>query len=166
MAPLSSATTPSAGSPTRPGSAVTTPRTWIVVPIAEPRAVAMVTGSPPGDGDGAGEGLGSGVGVGDGLALGSGEGEALGSSVGDGVGDGAGPWTTSSGFTTNNRYPPEPVPDESRCPSGPATETRLPRAGTSPAASPAKTMRSAPDPSSSVTAGPSERIVGASITVP
>ena len=114
-------------------------------------------------------GVGAGLGVGDGVVgVGSGLGVGVRLGVGDGVGDGdgAGSSIRSSESTTNRRYPVVPVPEESRCPSEPATETRLPRAGTNAPALPAKMMRRGPDPSSSVTAGPSVRIVGASTTVP
>src|SRR5664279_4176262 len=168
MPPLASATTPSGGSPTRPGSALTTPRMRTVVPIAAPCATAIVEGSPVGagvgDGAGAGDGVGDGAWLGDGAGLGDGDGVGVGAGLGEG--DGAGSSIRSVESTTNRRYPAVPVPEESRCPSEPATETRLPRTGTNAPALPAKMMRRGPDPSSSVTAGPSVRIVGASTTVP
>ena len=117
--PVSSAMTPSGGSPTRPGSAVTPPRTWTVDPTAAARATLIVVGPPVGVGVGVGDGvtvgvavglelgLGVGVGVGVGLGVGvgatDGDGDGAGSPVGVGDGDGAGSSIRSSGSLTKRR---------------------------------------------------------------
>ena len=67
MAPVESAIAMSAGVPSRPGSAKTTPRTWTRAPIADARASMIDTSGPA-----VGEGAGVGLPVGEGVAVGFG----------------------------------------------------------------------------------------------
>src|ERR687887_2021589 len=121
--PVSSPMTARVGLPMRPSSAITTPRTWTVVPIGFVRASAMVattSGGSEGDAVGVGVGMDVGVGVGDatGVGVGSGgsEGVGVGPVGGEGVGVGLGGGvagalaTNSPGRVAYTRYPSVPVP--------------------------------------------------------
>ena len=169
----------SGGNPIRPASAVTTPVTVTTVPTDAPLASTIVSvaggvgpGVGEGEGDGAEVGAGVRVGEGDGLVLGVADGAAVGvavevgAGVGLGVGVGAGVTVgvgvgvestpKSPASVTWIRYPDRPVPELSRCPTGPTAVTVVPL-GTLPlprAAGPTMT-RTAPDPSSTMSPSPS-----------
>ena len=167
----------SGGLPRRPASATTTPLVWILEPTGRPRAAASDKGAA--DGLAVGAGVGTGVGVGDGdiegvgeglsVAVGTGVGDTVADGVGTGVGDGvaAGVTSSSPGRVAWTRYPAIPVPELSRCPSGPTTTTLEPETSARPAAaSGPMTARTGPDPSSTVIPRPSDSWSGEAVTVP
>ena len=99
MPPVASAIDRSAGVPSRPASAVTTPRTVTTEPIEAARAAAMV--DVPGDALGDGVVLGFGVGVGPPVGVGVDVAEAVGVAVGTGVGVAVGVGVGAGGGTSS-----------------------------------------------------------------
>ena len=106
-----------------------------------------------------------GVGVGVGAVGGSRRRVSVG--VGVGLGVGAGASSSSPARVAWIRYPAVPVPELSRCPSGPLIVATIPDARVSPsAAAGPMTARTVPEPSSRVTPRPSVSWSGAPMIVP
>ena len=174
------------GVPRRPVSATTTPVVVTRVPIGiertAPSGIGVAVGTAVGVAVGAGIGVAVGTAVGMGVGAGVGDdpgpGLADGAGVAGGVGFGLGVGTgvgLGTGFVKSSsparvawiRYPPVPVPELSRCPSGPTTVAVIPLAIVRPArASGPRTARTWPEPSSSVTAKPSASWSGDPVTTP
>jgi hypothetical protein len=116
--------------------------------------------------DGVGDAVGVAVAVGVGVAVGVDVGVGVGEGVAVGVGVGCAT-TSSPGRVAWSRYPAVPVPLLSRWPSGPTAVTTSPVWTVAPANAAAEaTIRSPPEPSSTLMPRPSVSALGASVTVP